>query len=781
MMLGGTSAADPWYEHYAKGEGALAEENWTQAVEQFNQALERKGDSGARVRTYGMKVISYFPYFKLGVAYYELGQWDAALQAFETEERLEAISRSEADLSELRRYRELARSAKDAAEAEARARIQQIVDANMAESRRLEGEGRFEEAAAALARALAVAPEDPDVRASVDRLRRRMTEEEQRRQRRDRAAQLVTEGRTRLEQGSYREASSLFREAVTLAPNDEARGLLQEAQSLLSAEIRAVENEERQQTLISDAFRNAEEVFGDGDGDIQGALDQLESVFALDPDNARARDLQNRFLDAQAERTRSETVRRLLADAATAFEAGRFEQSLTTANRVLATEPGNTAALDYVGRAYGEINRRLLGLGAAGNIPPAIRFSDFRSEMEDGSRIQLVKTADFRLSGVVIDDSPVDLTFYDRENREVQVEASSQPLGEYYLTEFHFNYDLPPGLSTFRLVARDDAGGSSSSEYIAVYEQPFYLSPWLYAVLVAMSVATLGFVYGHRARERERLLRRRFNPYVAGAPVLDENLFFGRDRLLERILQTIHNNSLLLYGERRIGKTTLQHQLKKRLSSLQDPTYRFYPVYIDLQGTPEERFFTTIAEDVFTELAPHLDGLEPNPSIERDYRYRDFVQDLRKVINTLQDASDKQVKLVLLMDEVDELNDYDPRVNQKLRSLFMKSFAENLVSVVSGVEIKKQWEREGSPWYNFFEEIEVQPFSREDAVELIERPIRGVFKLEDGLVDRILAVTEAKPYLIQKLCVALVNRLHEENRRTITIADLEAVGSVEEA
>ncbi len=40
-----------------------------------------------------------------------------------------------------------------------------------------------------------------------------------------------------------------------------------------------------------------------------------------------------------------------------------------------------------------------------------------------------------------------------------------------------------------------------------------------------------------------------------------------------------------------------------------------------------------------------------------------------------------------------ELNEYDPKINQKLRSLFMKSFAENLVSVVSGVEIKKQWER----------------------------------------------------------------------------------------
>ena len=42
-------------------------------------------------------------------------------------------------------------------------------------------------------------------------------------------------------------------------------------------------------------------------------------------------------------------------------------------------------------------------------------------------------------------------------------------------------------------------------------------------------------------------------------------------------------------------------------------------------------------------------------------------------------------------------------------------------------------------------------------------------------------MTDAKPYLIQKVCVALVNRLHEENRRTMTVADLEAVGTLEDA
>jgi AAA+ ATPase superfamily predicted ATPase len=234
--------------------------------------------------------------------------------------------------------------------------------------------------------------------------------------------------------------------------------------------------------------------------------------------------------------------------------------------------------------------------------------------------------------------------------------------------------------------------------------------------------------------------------------------------LMTRVLQTIHNNSILLYGERRIGKTSFQHRLKKRLTELNDPEYDFYPVYIDLQGTPETKFFWTLGHDMFDELAPLLDGVQPNEALQdgSDYDYRDLVRDM--------------IKLVLLIDEVDELNSYDPRVNQRLRSLFMKGFAEDLVAVVSGVGIKKEWESAGSPWYNFFEEIQVKPFRREDAVDLIEKPIQGVFKLETGVTDRIITLTDCKPYLIQKLCVALVNRLHEQRRRVITLTDVNALG-----
>jgi hypothetical protein len=319
--------------------------------------------------------------------------------------------------------------------------------------------------------------------------------------------------------------------------------------------------------------------------------------------------------------------------------------------------------------------------------------------------------------------------------------------------------------------------------YEVLYIRPWFKSPWIYAIAGAAALFLGAILYAQRVRRRRALFKRRFNPYIAGAPVLKDDLFFGRDKLLSRVLQTVHNNSILLYGERRIGKTSFQHLLKRRLQQLQDPDYQFYPVFIDLQGTPQERFFATLGEDVFEELSPHLDGLEPNSALgdPPTYGYKEFVRDIRDVLKVLKKKNEKNVKIVLLIDEVDELNAYDPKINQRLRSLFMKSFAEDLVAVVSGVGIKKHWDSEGSPWYNFFEEIQVEPFRKEAAKELIERPIRGVFTVERGVADRIISLSNCRPYIIQKFCVAVVNRAHDHKRRRITVADVEAVARQVEA
>jgi tetratricopeptide (TPR) repeat protein len=773
--------ADYWYEHYARAETALENGNWDQAVEELQQALERKGDSGARVRSYGMKVVAYFPYFKLGIAYYHLGQPEAALQAFQTEDQLGAIHDSESDFADLRRYRSLALTAvAEIAEAEDE-RIAQIVRQSLRDAEILEGQGRLPEAMEALSKGLAVEPGNPEAVAKMDELRNEVVRKERERSDAKRAGDLVNRGRSLLDAENYSEASSLFRQALEISPSEEAQRLFDRARAGLLAEMRAEENAGARRLAVASELAQAREF--EHAGQFSTALDRLQPVLAADPQNSDALALQQRILEAQQRSADQESLARALEEARAEFAAGRFEAAISAANFVLALDPGNADALEHVRNSYGQISRLLLGSRTVENLPPAIRFADFRSEQDNGTSVQLVRSPQFRLSGVVIDNSPVDVRFRGPGDREIEGNSTSQPMGDIYITEFALDDELVEGRSTYQLIATDNAGLTTSAQYAVVYSLPFYRSMWFQLIVAMVPVLVLAGVWVHRTRRRRQLMKRRFNPYIAGAPVLDTEMFFGRDQLIERILQTIHNNSLLLYGERRIGKTSLQHHLRRRLLQLDDPQYEFFPVYVDLQGTPESQFFATLAEDVFHELAPLLDGMQPGGGVDpdTDYGYRELVADLRRVIKALEDTTSKQVKLALLIDEVDELNAYDPRVNQRLRSLFMKSFAENLVAVVSGVEIRKQWDKEGSPWYNFFEEVEVKPIGRSDAEELITRPIGGVFRFDQRVIDRILELTGSRPYHVQRLCVELVNRMYEEGRRVVTIADVDAAAGNEGA
>jgi hypothetical protein len=730
VLIAGPAAADPWYEHYANAQQALEQEDWTVAVQQLNAALEKKGDSGARARSYGMNVVEYFPYFRLGVAYYHLGQFDAALQAFETEARLGAIAESESANAELADFRTRAGEARVAQAADQARRIQEIVSDSLAESARLEGEGQIDAAIAAVDKALAVAPEDAGALAAMQELREKLARQQRAAELERRVSQLVDQGRALLDAGDYEGASAVLGEALYLQPDPDIQALLDTADSRLQ----------------EDAAARSE---------------------------AENRMLERRYAQQQAAALEAR-IGQLLASASRNFEAGATEASLAEANQVLALQPGNPTALDQIARAYAVINRRLLGTRPGGNIPPALRLVDLREEDEEGQRVQIIRSPDFRLTGIVIDESPVDVSVLSADGA-IEPALASQSLGDFTLTEFSLEIALPPGTTSLRLVASDAGGMNSGTEYTVLYRRPLLREPWFQVLLlVAVSIA-IAVPLWRAYKRRAELRRRKFNPYVAGAPVMNAAMFFGRRQLVDRILQTIHNNSLLLYGERRIGKTSIQHQLKRRLLEIDDPYFDFHPVYIDLQGTPQEQFFWTIARDIAEDLTPALAGLAITEAAPANYGYRELIGDLRTVIRDLQGRSSKTVKLVLLIDEVDELNEYDPRINQRLRSLFMKNFAENLVAVVSGVEIKKRWEREGSPWYNFFEEIEVRPFDEQDATDLIRKPIEGIFKADADVVQRIISLTGGRPYLIQKLCVALVTRLHEQRRRKMTIADVDAV------
>ncbi len=293
----------------------------------------------------------------------------------------------------------------------------------------------------------------------------------------------------------------------------------------------------------------------------------------------------------------------------------------------------------------------------------------------------------------------------------------------------------------------------------------------VYILVIALCALITVLFFTHQMRRR-RAFRARFNPYVAGAPILNERMFYGRAGLLKQILNALHNNSLMVFGERRIGKTSFLHRLRDTLPTVDDPDYEFIPVFIDLQGVKEGDFFSALNHEITQTLSER--GIPEAPS-EAEFGVRQFTANLRRYIAALKEQCQKKPKLVLLLDEVDVMNSFTEQTNQQLRSVFMKGFAEHLAAVMAGIHINTKWKSEGSPWYNFFEQIELKPFPREQAEELIIRPVQGIYAYTSDAIERILELTDGKPYLIQKLCLNLISYILLTNKRKIERTDVDLV------
>lgn len=352
----------------------------------------------------------------------------------------------------------------------------------------------------------------------------------------------------------------------------------------------------------------------------------------------------------------------------------------------------------------------------------------------------------------------------------------------------HWSFQpLTPGRYTLEVQAVDGALNFSDVARITLNVTPSVALPVFgrvsaslaFAIVASTVTAAAGLIWVAmltvRNRKRRRAaLRRRFNPYISGEPVAAADMFFGRQETLARIVDTLHENSIMIHGERRIGKTSLLLTLVDHLLTLDDRDFLFVPVYIDLEGTLEVDLFGAMMEPLVRSL-PRV--LRQTPALRfqhvdwGEYDHREFAHDLDIILEELARTTRKAVRVVLVLDEMDVINNYQPVTQQQLRRLFMRSSQHSLGAVVAGVNISKFWERVESPWYNLFNEVELGPLSEAAVRELILEPVRGIYQVAPEAVAYIALHSHGKPYLVQQHCMEAVNLMLAAGRTRIDLGD----------
>jgi tetratricopeptide (TPR) repeat protein len=755
-------AIDEWYDYYLRARDRdIPTEDWEACVENVRQALRLRPQAAVNVQTYGLQFVDYLPHLLLGQCLLRQDKYREAIDAFDRAERAGAVARSPRR-AELIRLQNEARS-KDEARItrRARAEVQRLVD----EAHSLARGRSWDEALALLEQAEVLAGGlDADTLQSITHEQERLVDlqrtERETAQRRQRIQQRLADGDRLLDEGSFTEAMVAYNEVIDVDPRN-ARAL--QGQRRAQERIQA----SRTRAQLQTAYQEGRQFFDAGR--YEAALEPLTEAAAGLTDARelldRTRQVIERLRNQRELRVRIEELwergEELMAE-------GLFPEAQVAFEALLQLDPGHARAQERLAEAERRTGEALFARWFP-NRKPTLALLPGEGPIVEGPT--------YLLQGVAQDDRQIRMVEV-RVGGELveEVPASGDAVNPVRLLPFVLTLPLEPGPNDVTVTVTDASGLTDSVPFtverrLRFFETPLFLPS---AGGLALGLVGLGFV-AQRVRRR-RAMRRRFNPYIAGAPVLDDDMYYGRERLTARMLSTLHRNSLMITGERRIGKTTFLHHLGKVLAADEDGEWRFFPVFVDLQGVPEQAFFHALMSEVVEALAiapGTRDTLRLRPQTE-GYEAREFSHDLQRVIAELKTRTDHRVKLALLIDEVDVLNEYSESVNQRLRGIFMKSFSENLVAVMSGVGIRRRWKSEVSPWYNFFDEIELPPFSREEAEALVREPVAGVFRWKTDAVERILELSRLRPYLVQKYCVYAVNRMLEEGRGTIRLGHVEA-------
>jgi len=266
------------------------------------------------------------------------------------------------------------------------------------------------------------------------------------------------------------------------------------------------------------------------------------------------------------------------------------------------------------------------------------------------------------------------------------------------------------------------------------------------------------------------------NPFKYGPIALDES-FTDRDaEVAELSADALNGQDVVIFAPRRYGKTSLVHRVAQRLATRRAPVAE-----VNLWFTPtKEKLAGRLAREVADilglagkarEIARAFAGLRITPTITIDpndgslsfsfaagHASQDVDDTIEHLLRMLAEtAVGRKRPVVLIMDEFQEIAEIDPGLTKLLRSVFQEQPEVSHIYLGSKRHLMERiFNDANEPFWRSAKRVELGPIEPEAFRPFIVAGFRDHGRnVEDGVVDRVLAVTGGHPYATQELCYFL--------------------------
>ena len=277
---------------------------------------------------------------------------------------------------------------------------------------------------------------------------------------------------------------------------------------------------------------------------------------------------------------------------------------------------------------------------------------------------------------------------------------------------------------------------------------------------MVLNTKSINFALDYEKNRNEKN-RNMENPFQYGT-IVDGDFFTDRIKEVEYIRQFINStNHLILISPRRFGKSSVvakalrQSNRKSITINLQQITstaglssrllkefFKSHPIDRAKHLISHFRIIPTISTNAITgsvdvSLQPGIDG---NIMLE-------------DVMMMMEKAHNEQDRLIVVLDEFQEIKDIAPNLDKTLRAIMQEQKHINYILLGSQESMMTEiFEKKKSPFYHFGEMMRLEKLPYADFHTYISERLEPIFpKKSNELADQILSYTDCHPYYSQQL------------------------------
>lgn len=274
-----------------------------------------------------------------------------------------------------------------------------------------------------------------------------------------------------------------------------------------------------------------------------------------------------------------------------------------------------------------------------------------------------------------------------------------------------------------------------------------------------------------------------YSQYSGGAPVQDQEMFFGRKDLLDRIYHEVTNGplgqSFVLYGQKRSGKSSILRQLENRLHA---PNL---PIYLSLGAidtSEAQRSFVQACIDALYDRLVFDFGMTevrkrggwPSDRQVASSPIESFRRAVLAATRLLQSIrSWREARPIFLIDEFTYVYEY---IREGLLSpAFMRQWKSLLETgtfdaILVGQDTMPRFKNAYPNEFGVTHDERVSYLSAAEARALADRPIRmgSESRYKGAALDRVVELTAGSPFYLQIFCDQIVQYLNKNRHVFIT-------------